>query len=99
MSDRLYNIEPKEFRVLERNEVGNSITYTLEPINRPLYCPDCHGTNFIQHGVNQRKARDLNEYGKLVGLVVKGHRYRCKDCGKSWVDQYQSRSKRRTVPL
>lgn len=90
MSDRLYNIEPKEFRVLERNEVGSSITYTLEPINRPLYCPECHGTNFIQHGVNQRKARDLNEYGKLVGLVVKGHRYRCKDCGKSWVDQYQS---------
>ena len=90
MSDRFYNIEPKEFKVVERNEVGNSITYTLEPINRPLYCPDCHGTNFTQHGVNQRKARDLSEYGKLVGLVIKGHRYRCKDCGKSWVDQYQS---------
>ena len=90
MSDRLYSIEPKEFKVLERNELGNSITYTLEPINRPLYCPECHGSNFIQHGVNQRKARDLSEYGKLVGLVIKGHRYRCKDCGKSWVDQYES---------
>lgn len=90
MSDKLYNIEPKEFKVLERNELGNSITYTLEPINRPLYCPECHGTNFIQHGINQRKARDLNEFGKLVGLVIKGHRYRCKDCGKSWVDQYES---------
>lgn len=90
MSDKLYNIEPHEFKVLERNEVGSSITYQLEPINRPLYCPECHGSNFIQHGINQRKARDLNEYGKMVGLVVNGHRYRCKDCGKSWVDQYES---------
>ena len=69
MSDKFYNIEPKEFKVVERNEVGNSITYTLEPINRPLYCPECHGTNFVQHGVNQRKARDLNEYGRMVPPV------------------------------
>ena len=50
MSDRLYNIEPKEFRVLGRNEVGSSITYTKEysydaetgvGITDAHYCPNC----------------------------------------------------------
>ena len=90
MSDNLYNIEPKEFKVLERHEVGNCITYVLEPISKPTCCPDCQDTNFIQHGVQSRKARDLNEFNKLVGLVIKGHRYRCKTCGKTWVDTYKS---------
>ena len=90
MSDNLYNIEPKEFKVLERHEVGNCITYVLEPISKPTCCPDCQDTNFIQHGITSRKARDLNEFNKLVGLVIKGHRYRCKTCGKTWVDTYKS---------
>ena len=77
MSDNLYNIEPQEFAILERHEVGNCITYVLEPISKPSCCPDCQDTNFIQHGINQRKARDLNEFNKLVGIVIKGHRYRC----------------------
>ena len=47
MSDKLYNIEPKEFKVLERHEVGNSITYVLEPITKPTECPNCHDTNFM----------------------------------------------------
>ena len=90
MSDKLYNIEPKEFKVLERHEVGNSITYVLEPITKPTECPNCHDTNFIQHGVKTRKVRDLNEFGKLVGLIVNGHRYRCKSCGSTWVDSYKT---------
>ena len=90
MSDKLYNIEPKEFKVLERHEVGNSITYVLEPITKPTECPNCHDTNFIQHGVKTRKVRDLNEFGKLVGLIINGHRYRCKSCGSTWVDSYKT---------
>lgn len=31
----LYNIEPKEFQILERVVIGNSIRYELEPIDRP----------------------------------------------------------------
>jgi transposase len=88
--DTLYNIEPKEFKVLERHEVGNCITYVLEPTEKPSNCPDCQDTNIVQHGINQRKVRDLNEYNKLVGLVIKGHRYRCKTCGKTWADTYKS---------
>ena len=88
--DNLYNIEPKEFKVLERHEVGNCITYVLEPTEKPSTCPDCQDTNIVQHGINQRKVRDLNEYNKLVGLVIKGHRYRCKTCGKTWADTYKS---------
>lgn len=88
--DNLYNIEPKEFKVLERHEVGNCITYVLEPTEKPSNCPNCQDTDIVQHGINQRKVRDLNEFNKLVGLVIKGHRYRCKACGKSWADNYKS---------
>ena len=88
--DNLYNIEPKEFKVLERHEVGNCITYVLEPTEKPSNCPNCQDTDIVQHGINQRKVRDLNEFNKLVGLVIKGHRYRCKACGKSWADTYKS---------
>lgn len=88
--DNLYNIEPKEFKVLERHEVGNCITYVLEPTEKPSNCPNCQDTDIVQHGINQRKVRDLNEFNKLVGLVIKGHRYRCKACGKSWADTSKS---------
>ena len=42
--DNLYNIEPKEFKVLERHEVGNCITYVLEPTEKPSNCPNCQDT-------------------------------------------------------
>ena len=38
----LYNIEPKEFQILERVVIGNSIRYELEPIDRPKQCPQCN---------------------------------------------------------
>lgn len=90
MEKKLYNIEPSEFVVIERTEIDNSITYQLEPLNSPKECPQCHDTNFIKHGATHRKARDLNEFGKMVGIVINGNRYLCKTCGKSWVDTFQT---------
>ena len=89
MKEHLYNIEPKEFTVLDRIEYGNNVRYELEPIERPKQCPQCKDNNIIIHGKTQRKVRDLNEFGKMVGIVIHGHRYKCKTCGKTWTDQFQ----------
>ena len=90
MSDYLYNITPREFRILARNERMGNVTYYLEPLERPNKCPRCRRDDIILHGVNRRKARDLNEFEKKVGIIIKGHRYLCKTCGKTWVDTYKS---------
>lgn len=87
----LYHITPKEFEIIDRIEVDDrSIRYELQPVNIPSSCPQCHCSDIIQHGTNTRKARDLSEFGKMVGLVINGHRYRCKNCGKTFVDQYET---------
>ena len=86
----LYNIEPKEFQILERVVIGNSIRYELEPIDRPKQCPQCKDNNIISHSKTKRKARDLNEFNHMVGVVINGHRYKCKTCGKTFTEQYFS---------
>lgn len=86
----LYNIEPKEFQILERVVIGNSIRYELEPIDRPKQCPQCKDNNIISHSKTKRKARDLNEFNHMVGIVINGHRYKCKTCGKTFTEQYFS---------
>ena len=57
----LYNIEPKEFQILERVVIGDSIRYELEPIERPKQCPQCKDNNIaISAGV------DLDELSELL---------------------------------
>lgn len=41
MDTSLYNIEPKEFRIVDRHEVDNSVTYDLEPVESPEVCSTC----------------------------------------------------------
>lgn len=86
----LYNINPKEFKIIDRQEYDNNVQYVLEAVNKPTECPVCGSDNFIGKGINLRKARDMNEYDKLVGLIVNTHRYVCKDCGNTWPDTFES---------
>lgn len=89
MKEQLYNIEPKEFIVADRIEHDNNVRYELQPTTRPKQCPFCKDNNIIIHGKTSRKARDLNEFGKMVGVVINGHRYKCKTCGKTFTDTFQ----------
>ena len=66
MKEQLYNIEPKEFIVADRIEHDNNVRYELQPTTRPKQCPFCKDNNIIIHGKTSRKARDLNEFGKMV---------------------------------
>lgn len=90
MEPNLYNIEPREFLILDRDEYDNNVQYTLEAVKKPERCPVCGSQEFIGKGINDRKARDLSEFGKLVGLVIRVHRYKCKEYGTSWSDEFES---------
>lgn len=85
-----YNINPAEFVIDNREEFGNNVRYDLSPSKVCTGCPECGSTNFTKHGISHRKVRDLSEYGKLVGLVIASHRYKCKDCFATWTDTFES---------
>ncbi len=90
MDYSLYNIESNEFRILERHEDEDCITYDLEPIETPVVCPTCGFDNIKQNGKNTRRARDLSEHAKRVGLIIHSHRYFCLNCHTSWSLSFKS---------
>ena len=85
-----YIIESEAFKILDKHEEDRNITYILEPIEKPFVCPQCKSADFNKHGVTNREARDLNVHGYYVGLIISGHRYKCKNCGNTWSDKYSS---------
>ncbi len=86
----LYNIDPPEFRIIERYIEDENITYYLKPAKDPLVCPVCGYSDFRRHGKFTRKARDLSEFTMKVGLVIHTHRYHCNNCGSTWVLSFSS---------
>ena len=85
-------IDLPEFNIIEKEvtDDGDCI-YILELINKPTLCPIC-GAKLHKHKSITRKVRDLNQFGHQVGLVIKGHRYRCsnKECGSFVGESYES---------
>lgn len=90
MDFSLYNIDPPEFRIIERFESEDGITYILSPSEKQEECPTCHSTDIIKWNSYTRKARDLSEHAKLVGLIINTHRYRCNNCHSTWVPSFRS---------
>lgn len=90
MDTSLYNMEPKEFRIIDRHEVENNVTYDLEPVSDPDVCTTCGFDTLIQYGKSERKVRDLNEFSKHVGLLIHSHRYHCNNCDVTFAPEYKS---------
>ena len=90
MDTSLYNIEPREFRIVDRHEVDNNVTYDLEPIESPEVCSTCGFDTLIHYGRADRKVRDLNEFSKHVGLIIHSHRFHCNNCEVTFVPSYKS---------
>ena len=90
MDFSLYHIDPPEFQIIERHESDSSITYDLSPAVEPRECPICHSVDIVRWNSYARRARDLSEHAKLVGLVINTHRYRCNNCHSTWAPQFRS---------
>lgn len=90
MDFSLYNIEPQEFKIIDRHEVDDNITYDLEPVEEPSVCETCGFETIKKHGTATRHARDLSEHAKKVGLVIHSHRYYCLNCQGTWTPPLKS---------
>ena len=73
------HLDLPEFNVINRQESpSGDILYTVEPKEAPAKCPSCGGKLNIHKKV-ERKVKDLDEFGKQVGILVKGRSYlKCK---------------------
>lgn len=80
-----------EFKILDvkRDEDG-SMLYFVEPDGEEIACLSCGSINTVCNGTLTRYVRDLPSFGNPVALMVRQHRYLCRDCGKTCVHNLQS---------
>ena len=54
----------------------------------PSICPHCFiGTTFQHYGAKEQVFLDLPAHGKRVGILVTRHKYRCKTCGRTFLER------------
>ena len=86
-----YDIEPKEFTIDEQLPTAEGhVEFHLTAIVKPEDCPECGCEYLYQFGTTKKKVRDLSLFGRQVGLVITCHRYRCKECGKTFTPHLRS---------
>ena len=79
-----------EFEVVKRQESADgNVLYTVIPKEEIRVCPNCGGKLHIHKKV-QRKIKDLDEFGKRVGILARVTYYRCQKCGASVQPEFPS---------
>jgi len=90
-STNVYDIGLPEFDVISKDvTTSDDIVYTLVPKDKPKKCPQCGSEHINVHRDAVRRVRDLNIMNQKVGLIIKGKRYRCQECGKTFDVEYPS---------
>lgn len=79
-----------EFRVIDKEENGSDLLFTVEPKESPSECVECGSTNITKHGKYERFVRDANYFNKKVAINIIGNRYKCHNCGITFVGDYVS---------
>ena len=59
---------------------------TAEVSNPPGACIGCGSERLIGHGRNEQVIRDMPTHGKRVAIYVDTRRWRCADCGKTFME-------------
>lgn len=54
----------------------------------PAACPECKHTGLVGFGRNEQLIKDLPMHGKRVGIYFDTRRFRCKECGKTWLEKH-----------
>ena len=70
----------------------NTHDYQVEatvPEETPGYCGKCHAmfAKVYKHGSRQQLVHDLPAHGKRVGILLTRTRYRCQECGQTFLQR------------
>lgn len=83
--------DDKEFKSLKYNphESGNKfLVFDAVPLSVPAFCPKCQAKDFVKNGSHDRQIQDLNYKGYNIYINIKGTRYKCKNCGKTFLNTF-----------
>ncbi|RMR16835.1 hypothetical protein ALP90_200185 [Pseudomonas amygdali pv. ulmi] len=75
-----------DYKVVRVEENDHDYHITAEVFNPPTNCAGCDSDRLIGHGRNQQVIRDMPTHGKRVAIYVDTRRWRCVDCGKTFME-------------
>lgn len=84
MATNLLNLA--DFKVQKVEESDHDYHVYAEASNTPSACNHCSSRRLIGHGRNEQVIRDLPTHGKRLAIYVDTRRWRCQDCGKTFME-------------
>ena len=75
-----------DFKVQRVEEADHDYHVYAEVSNPPGVCTACGSDRLIGHGRNEQVIRDMPTHGKRVAIYVDTRRWRCGDCGKTFME-------------
>lgn len=75
-----------DFKVQRVEESDHDYHVYAEASNTPRACSYCSSSRLIGHGRNEQVIRDLPTHGKRLAIYVDTRRWRCQDCGKTFME-------------
>ncbi len=74
------------FKVQRVEEAEHDYHVYAEVSNLPGVCTACGSDRLIGHGRNEQVIRDLPTHGKRLAIYVDTRRWRCRSCGKTFME-------------
>jgi transposase len=75
------------YQVLEVKENEHDYHIQAKTVLNPTHCPHCQSSDFVGFGRKEQLVRDLPIHGKRVGIYVDTKRFRCKSCGRTFLER------------
>lgn len=73
------------FEIIDARENEHACLITARFKPQPSDCPRCGGPSYYRHGVRSQVIKDTPLYGKRLSVKVLRQRYKCRGCGKTFM--------------
>ena len=83
-TEKLLGLQGLNITNIEENE--KSILIYAEMERKEHHCISCGTATNTVHDYREQVIKDIPAFGKLVSIVIRNRRYRCKHCGKRFLE-------------
>ncbi len=83
-TEKLLGLQGLIIKNIEENETGIIIYAEME--RKEHHCISCGTATNTIHDYREQEIKDIPAFGKLVSIVLRKRRYRCKHCGKRFFE-------------
>lgn len=75
-------------KVTQVDETDHDYHIKAQAATDPEACSECRHTRLVGFGRNEQLIKDLPMHGKRVGIYFDTRRFRCKACGKTFLEKH-----------